>query len=172
MFNIEKFNRYNTFLENVVRNIHMGPDNVQLTLATYCTGINYVTSIKDYVITFHVPFGLQRGGVITQLQWTTENVIREVLDVYDEVESDVKIAIVIISDPFMEEDLTGLLKEADDENILIMPLALYHDNATKEGIEEKVNKMSTAIPPLFVSWTDLRSNGVVQTMNILGKYCK
>lgn len=149
----------------------MGPDNVQLTLATYCTGINYVTSIKDYVITFHVPFGLQRGGVITQLQWTTENVIREVLYVYDEVQSDVKIAIVIISDPFMEEDLTGLLKEADNKNILIMPLALYHDNATEEGLEEKVNKMSTAIPPLFLSWTDLRSNGVVQTMNILKTYC-
>lgn len=149
----------------------MGPDNVQLTLATYCTGINYVTSIKDYVITFHVPFGLQRGGVITQLQWTTENVIREVLYVYDEVQSDVKIAIVIISDPFMEEDLTGLLKEADNKNILIMPLALYHDNATEEGLAEKVNKMSTAIPPLFLSWTDLRSNGVVQTMNILKKYC-
>lgn len=149
----------------------MGPDNVQLTLATYCTGINYVTSIKDYVITFHVPFGLQRGGVITQLQWTTENVIREVLAVYDEVQSDVKIAIVIISDPFMEEDLTGLLKEADNKNILIMPLALYHDNATEEGLAEKVNKMSTAIPPLFLSWTDLRSNGVVQTMNILKKYC-
>lgn len=149
----------------------MGPDNVQLTLATYCTGINYVTSIKDYVITFHVPFGLQRGGVITQLQWTTENVIREVLAVYDEVQSDVKIAIVIISDPFMEEDLTGLLKEADNKNILIMPLALYHDNATEEGLAEKVNKMSTAIPPLFVSWSDLRSNGVVQTMNILKKYC-
>lgn len=28
MFNIEKFNRYNKFLENVVRNIYMGFDNV------------------------------------------------------------------------------------------------------------------------------------------------
>lgn len=61
------------------------------------------------------------------------------LDVYDEVEFDVKIVIVIIFDFFMEEDLIGFLKEVDDEKILIMFFVLYYDNVIKEGIEEKVN---------------------------------
>lgn len=56
------------------------------------------------------------------------------LDVYDEVEFDVKIVIVIIFDFFMEEDLIGFLKEVDDENILIMFFVLYYDNVIKEGI--------------------------------------
>ena len=144
---------------------------MQLTVATYCTDIEYVTSIKDYVITFHVPFGLQRGGVITQLQWTTENVIREVLNVYSDVESDVKIAIVVIADPFMEEDMTGLLQEAKDSQILIMPLVLYYENASAEGLREKADKMNTLITPLYISWSNLRSDGVFLTMNALRKYC-
>lgn len=56
------------------------------------------------------------------------------LDVYNEVEFDVKIVIVIIFDFFMEEDLIGFLKEVDDENILIMFFVLYYDNVIKEGI--------------------------------------
>lgn len=83
------------------------------------------------------------------------------LDVYDEVEFDVKIVIVIIFDFFMEEDLIGFLKEVDDENILIMFFVLYYDNVIKEGIEEKVNKMFIVILFLFVFWIDLRFNGVV-----------
>lgn len=83
------------------------------------------------------------------------------LDVYDEVEFDVKIVIVIIFDFFMEEDLIGFLKEVDDENILIMFFVLYYDNVIKEGIEEKVNKMYIVILFLFVFWIDLRFNGVV-----------
>lgn len=83
------------------------------------------------------------------------------LDVYDEVEFDVKIVIVIIFDFFMEEDLIGFLKEVDDENILIMFFVLYYDNVIKKGIEEKVNKMFIVILFLFVFWIDLRFNGVV-----------
>lgn len=83
------------------------------------------------------------------------------LDVYDEVEFDVKIVIVIIFDFFMEEDLIGFLKEVDDENILIMFFVLYYDNVIKEGIEEKVNKMFIVILFLFVFWIDIRFNGVV-----------
>lgn len=83
------------------------------------------------------------------------------LDVYDEVEFDVKIVIVIIFDFFMEEDLIGFLKEVDDENILIMFFVLYYDNVIKEGIEEKVNKMFIVVLFLFVFWIDLRFNGVV-----------
>lgn len=83
------------------------------------------------------------------------------LDVYDEVEFDVKIVIVIIFDFFMEEDLIGFLKEVDDENILIMFFVLYYDNVIKEGIEEKVNKMFIVILFIFVFWIDLSFNGVV-----------
>jgi hypothetical protein len=123
------------------------------------------------MVTFHIPYGLQRGGVITQLQWTTANVIREVLNLYNDIESDVKIAVVIVADSFMEEDLTALLKEADHDKVLIMPLVLYNENASTEGLREKVNMMNTAIPPLYITWSELIFDGASQTMNSLQNYC-